>query len=207
LVRRETFVGPRVTPRFRSTVFVFLGLVALAGFAACERGEKATEVAAKAEKAAAKAAAVAPTEPPTAAPTSAGPTAWNAAALQVADQLAAKLHPAGVTCTDYGPHELALYDADYQRRVPLAAAITSCDSDGDEDITFQVFADAKQAQEYVATKLAMLCRHTAEMKLGFPGFPYVDGGAWIVEPDEKDTADKLAPILGGTVHVASCSKQ
>lgn len=190
-----------------SPVSVFLGLVALAGIAACDRGEKATDGAAQTEDAGAKAAAIAPTEPPTAAPTAAGPTAWNVAALQVADQLAAKLRAAGVACTDYGPHEIALYDASYQQRVPLAAAITSCESDGEEDVTFEVFEDAKRAQEFIATKQAMLCRHAADMKLvGFAGFPYVDGGAWIVEPDEKDTVDKLAPILGGTARVASCDK-
>lgn len=190
-----------------STASIFLGLVALAGIAACDRGEKATDVAAQAEEAAAKAAAIAPTEPPTAAPTPPGPTAWSAAALQVADQLAAKLRAAGVACTEYGPHEIALYAATSQNGLPLAAAITSCETDGEEDVTFEVFEDAKRAQEFLTTKQAALCRHAAQMQLVFPGFAYVDGGAWIVEPDEKDTAEKLAPLLGGTAHVASCGKQ
>jgi hypothetical protein len=45
-----------------------------------------------------------------------------------------------------------------------------------------------------------------DLKLAdFPGFFYVDGGAWLVEPDDKATADKLAPILGGKAGAAQCT--
>jgi hypothetical protein len=110
-----------------------------------------------------------------------------------------------MACTDYISSPFGMFDADYQRKVPLAAAITSCATDDDENLTFEVFADAKQAREFLDAKQAMLCTKMAAHRLfEFPGFPYVDGGAWIVEPDEKATADKLAPILGGTAQQRPC---
>jgi hypothetical protein len=69
-----------------------------------------------------------------------------------------------------------------------------------------VFADAKRAREFLDTKQAFLCGKAAASQLfDFPGFAYVDGGSWIVEPDEKATADKLAPILGGQAEQIPCA--
>ena len=133
------------------------------------------------------------------------PAGWSAAALQTATQLAGKVRAAGLACDAYEPAPFGMFDAGYQRRLPLPAASASCEGDDKEDLTFEVFEDAKQARQFVDAKQALLCRRAADMQLTeFPGFPYVDGGAWIVEPDEKATADKLAPILGGTANMASC---
>jgi hypothetical protein len=146
-------------------------------------------------------------ETPSGGATSPSPTGWNAAALQTAEGLAGRLRAAGIRCEDYTVAPLAMFDADYQRRMPLAAAIASCTSDGDEDLTFEVFEDAAHARAFVDAKQAYLCKRAVDLQLGdFPGFVYIDGGTWIVEPDEKATADKLAPMLGGQAKVASCKK-
>ena len=111
-----------------------------------------------------------------------------------------------MACTDYAPAPFAMFDADYQRRLPLAAAIASCTTDNDEDLTIEVFADPTRAREFVEQKRAYLCGRAVDLKLAdFPGFFYVDGGAWLVEPDDKATADKLAPILGGKAGAAQCT--
>lgn len=175
-------------------------LLALAAIAACDRSEPLG--AGKTEEVAAQG-----TAEPTPAGTAA-PAAWDAAALHTAEQLAVRLRAAGVACAEYAPHEIRVYDAGYRKRLPLAAAIASCDTDGEEDLTFQVFAGAKQAQEYVTAKQSALCKRAAGMRLkAFPGFPYVDGGAWILEPDTKETAEKAAPILGGMAKVAGCEPE
>jgi len=71
-----------------------------------------------------------------------------------------------------------MFDADYQRKLPLAAAIASCATDEEEDITFEMFDDAKHAREFVDNKQAYLCKRAGDMQLtDFPGFAYVDGGA------------------------------
>ena len=68
-----------------------------------------------------------------------------------------------------------------------------------------MFDDAEAARDFVDTKQAYLCQRAADLQLKeFPGLLYVDGAAWIVEPDQKETASKLAPILGGTVQQRSC---
>lgn len=159
----------------------------------------AADVEAKPEEAVQQAAAAAE-------PTPTRPKAWDAGALKTAEELAAKVRATGTECNDYSVHPIAVYDADYQRRMPLAAAISSCETETEEDLTFEVFLDAEKKQAFVDAKQAMLCRKAANMKLrGFPGFPYIDGGAWIIEPDEKATAERLAPLLGGEAKVAGCA--
>jgi len=138
-------------------------------------------------------------------PTPTGATGWSTSALAIAEQLAGKVRAAGLACTGYAPSPFGAFDADYQRRLPLAAAIASCTTEGEADLTFEVFADAQRARQFVDAKQQLLCKKMAEKQLfEFPGFPYVDGGAWIVEPDDKETADKLAPILGGTAQQHPC---
>jgi hypothetical protein len=134
-------------------------------------------------------------------------TGWSADALQIAEQLAGKVRAAGMACDGFEPSPVGSFDADYQRKLPLAAAVATCSTDDEEDLTFEVFKDAKLAREFLEAKQKLLCARAAAMQLtGFPGFPYVDGGAWIVEPDEKATAERLAPVLGGEAKVAGCSK-
>ena len=44
-------------------------------------------------------------------------------------------------------------------------------------------------------------------KIGVGTQYWVKISAWVIEPDEKVTADKLAKILGGTASIASCDKK
>jgi hypothetical protein len=135
------------------------------------------------------------------------PQDWNAEGMKTADALAAKVRAAGMKCDDYEPTNFRMLQADYEGKIPVAIAMASCNSDFDEDLTFEVFEDAAQARQFIDGKRELLCRKAANMKLdSFPGFAYVYGGAWIIEPDEKETAEKLAPIVGGKAGVASCKK-
>lgn len=139
-------------------------------------------------------------------PTATPMARWDAAALQVADGLAAKLKAAGKACADYTRWSYALLADDYrQKGLPIPAAVTACTGDDSENLTFEVFADSGAAARFVEAKRKLLCDTAARAKLEFPGFVYLDGGRWILEPDEQETAVALAKILGGRVLTAGCS--
>ncbi len=150
------------------------------------------------------AAAAGPTE---ASPTGASAPEWSAGALQIAEQVAAKIRAGGVACNNFAPAAPPMFAIAEQVRIPPVAAVASCSTEGAEDLTFEVFADAKAAQEFVAFKQELLCRRMRDVNIAdWVGFPYVDGGAWIIEPDDKDTAEQLAKILGVSAKMAGCSK-
>jgi hypothetical protein len=166
--------------RMRSQ-YVVVVLVSFGWIAACSAGRKA------------------PSPPP---------TDWSASALKVAEQLADKVRAAGMACENYASADFEAVDKSYRGKIPVPAAIASCTSDDEEDLTFEVFEDAKRAREFLDTKQAFLCRHAVGAGMAdFPGFPYVDGGTWVIEPDEKETADKLAGILGGKAQQIPCMPQ
>ncbi len=185
----------------RKWTCTYMTLVVVAAVAACDRHDQAGGGATP------QPTVTTPTVPAamaTVAPTLR--TEWSAAAIKTAEELVAKVRAAGIACDDYQPAAAADFGADYQRKLPLPGVSASCTTDGDEDLTFEVFESPEQAQTFVTRKQRLLCEQA--VKAGapdYPGFPYVSAAAWIVEPDEKETADRLAPILGGESHVARCS--
>lgn len=193
-----------------------LMVTALVGLLACERKQETTAgpsaavesgpVASAKEPESGRAAVTGGAGSAATAPkVEATPADWEAAAMAVADRLADKVRKAGMRCDDYGPAPYLMYDDEYRERLPVPAAVTSCDTDGNEDLTFEVFADAAAARTFVEVKREFLCKRTSEIGLHeFPGFAYVLGDVWVATPDEKDTAEKLAPILGGEAKVADC---
>jgi len=133
---------------------------------------------------------------------------WRASALQTAEELAAKVRAAGVPCEGYAPADFEAVEAGSRGKVPVPAAMASCTSDDEEDLTFDVFEDAARAREYLEIKQAFLCRKAMAAGLAdFPGFPVVDGGTWVIEPDEEETADRLAGILGGRAQQIPCKSE
>jgi hypothetical protein len=168
---------------YRQRMYILLLPIALAGLSAC----------------------AAHTPPP-----AAEPTGWSPSALREADQLADKVRAGGVRCDNYAPGNFADFGDEYRRRLPLPAAYTSCTTgdEGDEEISFQIFADAKQARAFADTKQAMLCAKAKTLGLeGFPGFVHIDHDNWVIEVGDKDVADQLAGILGGTAQQVPCGGQ
>ena len=169
-------------------LYILLLSLALAGSSACSAAHPS-----------------APMAPPSG---GAAPAGWSASALGTAEQLADKVRAAGVPCDNYAPGDFAAFGEDYKRHLPLPAAYTSCTTGEDDEIRFQVFADATQARAFVDAKQALLCGKAKELKMpDFPGFAHVDGDNWVVEVDDKDTADKLAGILGGTAQQVPCAEE
>jgi hypothetical protein len=189
-----------------------LGLVACCNLSACKSAPKSADGG---QEAAQQAAGVERTAAPPAKEATPGdkeakPAGWDAAAMQAVEQLAGKVRAAGIACDEFEPGAYGLLAADYEGRLSLPAAMGSCTSDNDEDLTFELFSDATHAGEYIDKKRTLLCKQAEKMQLPvFPGFPYVygEGNAWVVEPDNKETGDKLAKILGGESKMATCTPE
>ena len=182
-------------------------VVGLLAFAAVAAAQEAKDTGQKTGDAAQKASADAPKagQGAEAAPRPKSETAQGA---QTAEQLATKLRAAGVMCTEFGPGTYGLLDDKYQQQMPQVATVRSCTTDDDGDITFEVFEDAAHARQFIDVKRTYLCKRAKDYGLEqFPGFPYVDGGVWIIEPDDKETADKVATILGGKANMGACDEQ
>jgi len=205
------------TPLRRALVIVGVASCALLGVAGrTAAGEKAEAAPAKAEAAPAKADAV-PAE--TATPQQKGaavtldnglaitPVSWSAEGKKAAEQLAAKLREAGIACDECEEGGYGFYDPKVMDRLPVPQAVMSCTGVDEEDITFDIFADAEQARKFVSIKQEYLCHQTHKYKMFYyPGFPYVAGENWLVEPDDPETASKVAKVLGGKAALADCSK-
>jgi hypothetical protein len=129
---------------------------------------------------------------------------WNATALANAHGMASTLRSAGIACDKDEPTAYGAIAADYANKLPLPAAILECDSHG-ENLTFEIFVTKEQTDAFLAKKQALICKSAKDKHLEhFPGFAYARGDAWIVEPDEKSTADRIAPVLDGESKVAAC---
>jgi len=183
-----------------------LALLGLCGLTACSRDEPQEQTPAAQVEPAAQAPA--PPAPVVSA------SDWDPAALELAQALADKVRAGGIECAEYEVVPFGMYLEDYTKvlRLPadtLPTAETYCTSaagtEQEEDLTFIVFARPGLGEKFVEAKRKLLCRRAKEMKLhDFPGFPYVLGDRWLVQPDERTTAVALAPILGGTAAMAEC---
>lgn len=161
-------------------------IIALVGLMACGEDDRVPTPTAAAQT----------TRPPGA--------AWNASAAATATRLAHSLRAGGIACDDYAPSNYSAIASDYDRRLPLPAAMSTCTSADGEDLTFEIFTDIKARDDFMATKLLLVCTNASEQGIVFPGFPYVEADAWLIEPDAEDTARKVAEIIGGTFKLAFC---
>jgi hypothetical protein len=87
--------------------------------------------------------------------------------------------------------------------LPLPAATVQCDTSDEEDLTFEGFVDEQHKLTFLEAKADLICERG--MRSGFdpggtvstwPGMPYVDGGTWIIEPNDNGTRDTIATALG-----------
>jgi hypothetical protein len=198
--------GEGSVPRILAVTII--GLVACFGLGACKRAPESTGgPQAAAQKAGGTEQGAEAGQQATPADSEATPAGWSPAAMQIVEQLAGKVRAAGIACDEFEPETFGFVSDDYKGKIPLPAAIASCTSEDDEDITFEAFADAKSARQYIDKKQDFLCKRVARVKLSrFPGFPYVygEGNTWVVEPDEKSTGDQLAKVLGGESKMVPC---
>ncbi|MGQ0826389.1 MAG: hypothetical protein ACT4OX_15400 [Actinomycetota bacterium] len=129
---------------------------------------------------------------------------WDPGALVVAEGLAQDIRDGDVACDTYTVDDYALLAIDFANRIPIPLASTSCVGPGGEDFTFEVFADEVERENFVASKLQVICATVAEGGIDFPGLPTVEGPRWLIEPDEDGTAQLLADLVGGGFVLRTC---
>lgn len=128
--------------------------------------------------------------------TTVGTSGWNQGALATARAVADDVVATGTECNNFTEYNLRAVIADYKGEIPVPLAMTQCKTEAGEDLTFEVFADDAAIDAFIAAKQKIICENAAESGLAdFPGFSYVRGATWLIEPDEVDTADALAPEL------------
>lgn len=130
-------------------------------------------------------------------------TGWNPQALARAHALADALVAGGLACDDRREWDRAAVAADYGKRLPVPAAMSRCVGPDGEDLTFEVFADDDARDDFYASKLYLVCRSARTRGLE-PRLAYVEGPGWLIEPDEPDTADRIAAILHADSKVGTC---
>lgn len=129
---------------------------------------------------------------------------WDPAALASADALAGRIRRAGVTCDGWDVWDHDAIRRDYAGRLPVPAAMAACVGPDGEDLTFEVFADRAARDAFMVTKMRHVCTTAASQRAAFPGLPFVEGDAWIIEPDDEATARRLAEALGASARLATC---
>lgn len=184
----------------RASILTFAGILLL-GFAACSdrSAPPEREPAAAVDDAADDAASEVDAE-------DAPEETWEPAALAAIDALAERVRAAGVPCDDF---EVGLFPAlgpDYDKRFGIRpAAEASCMTDEEEDLTFYSFASTADLDRFMTIKQDLLCRRAIAAGVPhFPGYPFVKGETWFIQPDERETAERLASLLGAAAGVAEC---
>lgn len=130
---------------------------------------------------------------------------WETASLNFVEGQVEKLRAARMPCVEFMQSDYSMLSDDYHRKgLPIPTVAATCTAEGDENLLFEVFADSSIAAKFLEEKRLLLCEAAARSKIDFPGFIYVAGGHWVVEPDEQKTAVELARILGGVVRTADC---
>jgi len=132
---------------------------------------------------------------------------WNQGALAAARTVADAVVATGMECNNYAEYNLRAVVADYKGEIPVPLAMVQCKTKTNEDLTFEVFADAAAIDAFIKAKQRIICERAMEKDLtDFPGFSYVRGSSWLIEPDEVDTADSLGSQLDDAVSKTTTCK-
>lgn len=134
------------------------------------------------------------------------PKAWDPSAVRKAQSIAAKLSSSGMGCERFGPYVFDTYVATSSRAgFEIPKAVGNCEALGD-DLEISVFDSPKQRERWVTTRQRWFCKRSEERNVGFPGFVYVAGDTFTIQPDTEAVARQIAPVVGGRVAYAACRK-
>jgi hypothetical protein len=109
-----------------------------------------------------------------------------------------------VNCLDAGETPVDTVRSNFEAtHLPIPAATVQCTTIDEEDLTFEGFVDEKHKLTFLEAKQDLLCERGRQSGIApgtdtssWPGLPYVDGGTWIIEPNNNDTRDAIAGALG-----------
>ncbi|GIU86171.1 MAG: hypothetical protein KatS3mg009_0686 [Acidimicrobiia bacterium] len=135
----------------------------------------------------------------------AGEGGWAPEAVAAIVATASGLAGAGLGCGDFDPYEYGRVAAEYEGSLPVPAAMGECTGPDGEHLELAAFADGGARRRFVEEKAAFLCRRAREAGLAaFGGFPYVEAGRVLVQPDTAPAARRIAGALGGRAARAGC---
>lgn len=131
---------------------------------------------------------------------------WDADGKAAIEALGERLRAARVPCDDFVFSMFALLADDYDKRFGLRpAAEAMCMTDDEEDLTFYAFHSAAELDRFMAAKQDVLCKKAIEVGVPhFPGYPFIKGDTWFIQPDEQATAERIAPLIGAAAGIAAC---
>jgi hypothetical protein len=69
------------------------------------------------------------------------------------------------------------------------------------------FANAKKRDDFITTRVKVLCARAKKAHVALPGLRWVVGGAWSMQPDTEGVGLKLAKALNATYRPTQCPNQ
>ena len=128
--------------------------------------------------------------------------AWDRTGADAARSLSMKLGGDAGDCRSLRAYDRVRFLTTFQRldwRFPLWAG--SCVMANGEDLQVEIWKSSAVVGERLRTKAARLCGlHNG----GLPGYAYVEGSTFVLQPDTRSSAAALAPRAGGTARWQNC---
>lgn len=165
--------------------------LALIGLGACSTGDHAPKPAPR------------PTSTTVTRPAPIDP-AWDSAGAKAAQSLGAKLGADAGDCRGLAAYDRVRFLATFQRLDwPIPLWVGSCVTANGEDLQVEIWKNSATVAQRLRTKATRLCGpHNG----GLPGYAYVEGPTFVLQPDTRSGAEALAPRVGGTARWQDCRK-
>ncbi len=123
-----------------------------------------------------------------------------ATATTRADQVAQQVAGAGHGCSDLAQFQKSQFLLTFVKLGwPIPQYAGSCHVGGAEDLQIEVYRDAATVARRVSLRAARLC-----LQKGLPPYAYVTAGRVLLTPDQRKTAETLAPIVKGRASIEDC---
>jgi len=130
--------------------------------------------------------------------------AWDRTGADAARSLSTKLGGDAGDCRSLEAYDRVGFLTTFQRLDwPIPLWVGSCVMANGEDLQVEIWKNSAKVGERLRSKAARLCGpHNGEL----PGYAYVEGPTFVLQPDTRSAAAALAPRAGGTARWQSCGK-
>lgn len=131
-------------------------------------------------------------------------TAWDTTGENAARALSAKLGGDARDCRGLAAYDRAGFLATFERlNWPIPMWVGRCVTSNGEDLQVEIWKNPALVAERLRTKAARLCgAHNG----GLPGYAFVEGPTFVLQPDTRSAAKALAPRVGGVARWQDCGK-
>ena len=127
---------------------------------------------------------------------------WSAAGATVAQTLSAQLGGDTGDCVGFAAYDRAGFLLTFQRLGwPIPMWVGSCAMANGEDLQIEIWKDPAKVAERLRTKADRLC---GEHNGALPGYAFVEGPTFVLQPDTRSGAESLAARVGGVARWQEC---